>query len=197
MSDFDWENDRRARRPRRRREDDVPYDAAWLPPVLHEAPVRSTPPRAAQRGPDTEAEGIVTKFDAARGFGFLALDDGRAAFLHIFVLNRAGMDVPALGIRLHVRVSASSKGPQVSEVIGAMTSTAAANMNESVPGIVKFYDAEKGFGFVKFKDGRPDVFFHATILHRIGLQEIKNRQPVRITVTQGRKGLQVETLTLA
>lgn len=106
------------------------------------------------------------------------------------------MDVPDLGSRLHVRVSAGNKGPQVTEIVSGQPAQSAPNLEEPVPGVVTFYNAVKGFGFVKLDDGRPDVFLHVTTLQRSGVQEIKERQPVQVILRRGRRGLEVDRLTI-
>ncbi len=62
-------------------------------------------------------------------------------------------------------------------------------------GQVKWYDAEKGFGFLSREDG-PDVFVHSTALPQ-GVSELKNGTRVEFGVAEGRRGdqaLQVRVL---
>ncbi|QYU71193.1 cold-shock protein [Leptolyngbya sp. 15MV] len=61
-------------------------------------------------------------------------------------------------------------------------------------GIVKWYDAAKGFGFVAPSDGGRDVFVHATALERGGMRTLMEGQSVRMQVVQGRKGPEVATI---
>jgi CspA family cold shock protein len=61
---------------------------------------------------------------------------------------------------------------------------------------VKWYNAEKGFGFVALQSGGPDVFVHATALQRSGLTTLAEGQPVKVRVIQGKKGPEVEALDL-
>src|SRR4029079_8228474 len=47
------------------------------------------------------------------------------------------------------------------------------------PGTVKFYNDQKGFGFIQPDDGQKDVFVHATALERAGLQSLREGQKVK------------------
>lgn len=167
-------------------------------------------------GAGTEAEAVVTRFDAGRGFGFVALDGGGGdAFLHISTLQRAGTEAVAPGTRLRIRVSQGQKGPQVSEVleIGATTDvppqrpartsrsgppdSAGTGGGEEVRGTVKWYSTEKGFGFVAPDDGGRDVFVHASALERSAVAPLIEGQAVVLQVVQGRKGPEAETIRRA
>jgi cold shock protein len=45
-------------------------------------------------------------------------------------------------------------------------------------GIVKFYNTQKGFGFIQPDDGSKDVFVHATALERAGMSSLVEGQKV-------------------
>ena len=45
-------------------------------------------------------------------------------------------------------------------------------------GTVKFYNSQKGFGFIQPDDGGKDVFVHATALERAGLHGLNEGQKV-------------------
>jgi CspA family cold shock protein len=47
-----------------------------------------------------------------------------------------------------------------------------------ITGTVKFYNAQKGFGFIQPDDGSKDVFVHATALERAGLRGLNEGQKV-------------------
>ena len=46
-------------------------------------------------------------------------------------------------------------------------------------GTVKFYNTQKGFGFIEPTDGSKDVFVHATALERAGIGPLSEGQQVR------------------
>ena len=66
---------------------------------------------------------------------------------------------------------------------------------ESV-GSVKWYNGEKGFGFVGQDSGGKDVFVHATTLERGGLSGLAEGQRVRMQIGEGKKGLEAQTIEL-
>jgi len=48
-------------------------------------------------------------------------------------------------------------------------------------GTVKFYNDQKGFGFIQPEDGGTDVFVHATALERAGMNGLSEGQKVKFT----------------
>ena len=46
-------------------------------------------------------------------------------------------------------------------------------------GTVKFYNAQKGYGFIAPDNGQKDVFVHATALERAGITSLQEGQKVR------------------
>ena len=63
-------------------------------------------------------------------------------------------------------------------------------------GVVKWYNAAKGFGFVTPDAGGEELFLHRSALEQIGLSEIGEGTRVRVQVQQGTKGPQVTSLQL-
>jgi CspA family cold shock protein len=66
-------------------------------------------------------------------------------------------------------------------------------------GTVKFYNDQKGFGFIQPDDGQKDVFVHATALERAGIQGLREGQKVTFdTRNDPRSGkIAVSTIALA
>ena len=62
-------------------------------------------------------------------------------------------------------------------------------------GTVKWFNAEKGFGFIQ-QEGGPDVFVHFRNINSSGFKSLDEGQKVQFTVTQGQKGPQAEDVTL-
>ncbi|HNB27533.1 MAG TPA: cold shock domain-containing protein [Alphaproteobacteria bacterium] len=58
-------------------------------------------------------------------------------------------------------------------------------------GRIKWFNPEKGFGFVTPADGAPDVFLHISALKDAGLQDAPEGATIHCEVGQGRKGIQV------
>lgn len=55
-------------------------------------------------------------------------------------------------------------------------------------GAVKFFNSERGFGFIAPDQGGPDVFLHVSSLSRSGLQPPMDGQRVRFSIRAGKKG---------
>ena len=62
---------------------------------------------------------------------------------------------------------------------------------------MKWFNAEKGFGFISLVDGGKDVFVHATALTRSGMSTLTAGQRVIISYVQGQKGPEARSLRLA
>jgi CspA family cold shock protein len=59
-------------------------------------------------------------------------------------------------------------------------------------GTVKWFNAEKGFGFIAQDAGGPDVFVHYSAIDSGGYRSLDEGQRVEFDVTQGQKGPQAE-----
>ena len=59
-------------------------------------------------------------------------------------------------------------------------------------GTVKWFNAEKGFGFIAQDGGGPDVFVHYSAIETSGYRSLEEAQRVEFEVTQGPKGPQAE-----
>ncbi|GAA4842738.1 cold-shock protein [Saccharopolyspora rosea] len=59
-------------------------------------------------------------------------------------------------------------------------------------GTVKWFNSEKGFGFIAPDGGGPDVFVHYSAIDAAGFRTLEENQAVSYDVTQGPKGPQAE-----
>ncbi len=55
-------------------------------------------------------------------------------------------------------------------------------------GTVKFFNTDRGFGFIAPDDGSKDVFVHATAVERSGLGSIKENQKLSFELERGNNG---------
>ncbi len=203
--------DRSFRNTRRRDFDDDNYDPH--PRAFGAAPQFSSPRFAPPSGPPTRA--VVKWFKSEKGFGFVQLSDGSGdAFLHARVLERSGISNLEPGETLEVRVAAGQKGPQVTEILSVDSSTAlppaprrpAFNVADhevdlgaavSETGTVKWFNAQKGFGFIVRASGGKDAFVHASVVERSGLSGLDEGQRVVVDIAEGRKGPEAVKIRLA
>ncbi len=64
-------------------------------------------------------------------------------------------------------------------------------------GTVKWFDGEKGYGFITPDEGGEDLFVHYTAIEGTGFRGLEEGEKVSYEVTQGRKGLQAENVSKA
>ena len=67
----------------------------------------------------------------------------------------------------------------------------------TMAGTVKWFNNDKGFGFVASEDGGKDVFVHISVLGAAGLQSLPEGQPVRMQVVETPKGREAATIALS
>ena len=65
--------------------------------------------------------------------------------------------------------------------------------DQRVSGTVKWFNDDKGFGFIEREDGK-DVFVHHSAIAMEGFKSLKEGQKVTMEVTEGQKGPQAENV---
>ncbi len=165
----------------------------------------------------TTVDAVVKWFKGDKGFGFVELSNGAGdAFLHIGALQAAGYETVPPGAKLKVYVGNGMKGTQVTRVLEVDTAGAAERAPQrsfadaprgprrapdpataiSVTGTVKWFDDNKGFGFVQSNDGGKDVFVHISVLGASGVQHLAEGQPVTMRVVDTPKGREALSISL-
>ncbi|WP_249998500.1 cold-shock protein [Actinoplanes sp. M2I2] len=61
-------------------------------------------------------------------------------------------------------------------------------------GTVKWFNGDKGFGFITQDDGGPDVFAHFSAISASGFRNLEENQRVEFDITQGPKGPQASDI---
>jgi len=156
-----------------------------------------------------ELRGRVKWFNAVKGYGFLALEgDDSDAFLHVTTLRQSGHEDVKPGATVVCAGMRGPKGWQVMKVLAVDATTAVVapvkpppmpegvTVGDYVAALVKWYNNERGYGFVTREAIVGDVFVHAAVLRRHGLESLTPGQKVMVRVADGQKGLQVIEIQL-
>jgi CspA family cold shock protein len=156
---------------------------------------------------DPPVRAVVKRFNPEKGFGFVELSDGSGdAFLHESVLAQGGISAVQPGDTLEVAIGPGHTGPHVTEVLSVDMSTAkpttpprssfraaksggpSSGLSVEEAGTVKWFNTEKGFGFIARDGGGKDVFVHVSALERSGLTALNEGERVTFDLAEGRKG---------
>ena len=195
----------------RRREFDA--DTEYRQPRAFGTRPRFSPTFEPPSGPSVY--GRVKWFSPEKGFGFVELSDGSGdAFLHGSVLVQGGIGAVQPGETLELRIGPGHNGPHVTEVLSVDSITAApviprqssfrsatsngpsSDVSMEETGTVKWFNPEKGFGFIARDGGGKDVFVHISAVERSGLTGLSEGDRVIVDIAEGRKGLEAARLRL-
>ncbi len=143
-------------------------------------------------------KGMVKFFNTQKGFGFIQQEGGgEDVFVHISAVERAGLEGLAEGQELQYNLV--DRGGKVSaqdlQVVGDVIAVAAKPdapqrelTGERAQGVVKFFNAMKGFGFLVRDDGQPDAFVHISAVERSGLSALNEGERYEFDLEVDRRG---------
>lgn len=108
----------------------------------------------------------------------------QVTMIHFSVLDVAGCPYVKVGDRVMCEVSPGRRGLQVTRVIevkfgsseprslsaffGSQLTPCDLNGLEDIEGVIKWYNPDKKYGFIRPNDGRSDVFIHFSVIRRAG-----------------------------
>jgi cold shock protein len=166
----------------------------------------------------THVRATVKWYNSSKGFGFVSPGDGSAdAFLHVSVVEQAGLQSLDEGAILVCDLADGQKGPQVTTIHSMEAGSASGRRSTrpatgsryprqsvsdydgygygskpgsggTVEGTVKWFNPDKGFGFIAPDQGGKDVFVHISAVERAGLSTLRENQRVRFTEKAGQRG---------
>lgn len=158
-----------------------------------------------------EGQGTVKFFNASKGFGFVARDDGgEDVFVHISAVEQAGLQGLASGqplgftlVERNGKVSAidlkiegepmpvEDFAPRPREDRGERPGGARGRRQltgERTSGTVKFFNTTKGFGFIARDDGQADAFVHISAVQRAGMAGLEEGDRVAFDIEVDDRG---------
>jgi CspA family cold shock protein len=160
--------------------------------------------------------GTVKFFNAAKGFGFIAPDDGGPdVFVHVSALRASGLDDVGEGDQVNFELELDRRSGKQSavdlQVTGHGPAPAGRPRARSAPqggrfdgeqrfgartprqpvgsgsGVVKWFNQTKGFGFIQPSDGGADIFVHISAVERAGLRGLNDGQEVAFDLEEDRR----------
>ncbi len=162
------------------------------------------------------ASGTVKFFNSAKGFGFISPDDGGAdIFVHVSAVERSGLRELNEGDLVSFQVEEDRRSGKLAAVDLRVTGSGPAPARRpaerprgdsqrpqtasrgpgsrqsegSGRGVVKWFNATKGFGFIQPESGGEDVFVHISAVERAGLRDLREGQTVSYEIERdGRSG---------
>ncbi len=153
-------------------------------------------------------QGHVKWFDAARGYGFLIVEDHEGdVLMHANVLKSFGRSSVSEKSIIEFEAQKTEKGLQVIRIheirnpIRGGSGAECANKElkqyskkELKPARVKWFNKSKGFGFANVFQTTEDVFLHAELLKKYGLSELQVGEAIVIQISDGPKGKMADAI---
>lgn len=123
-------------------------------------------------------------------------------FLHHSALDRFGLIGIFTGDKVKARVSKSQRGWVITDLISVERAQVKKLAAQAPPqpgevrGVVKFFNSEKGYGFVDVGDVGNDVFVHLRTLRNCGIHHLIEGQQLLLQITDDGKGPQAAEVRL-
>lgn len=146
-------------------------------------------------------EGRVKWFDPSRGYGFIETVDGLGdVLLHASRLRMSGRITAHEGAQVKCLAIKGDKGRQAVEIISMEGGVEAAPRprrfhprREPEAGVsaavVKWFDNDRGYGFLDVDGVAGDVFLHAATLRKAGIDEVHPGETMQARCADGPKGV--------
>lgn len=159
----------------------------------------------------TEKAGILKFFDRVRGYGFVAVPGESDVFVHVRIVDPFFSERLLEGARVHMRARLGPRGWLATEILRidpppdtedarvartredlptGIVETLASERDASpfLPAAVKWFDRNKGFGFLQLFGCPYDVFVHMETVRKCGLPDLAPLQAVAVSIVQGPRG---------
>ena len=148
--------------------------------------------------------GVVKWFDITKGYGFVVPDDGgKDVHIHISILRDGGFETASAGSRVTGDAFTQPKGLSMSRVISVVppdesfipnlrqpsTHARATNVGAFEIVVVKWFNRERGFGFLTRGEGTEDIFVHMETMRCHGFVDPQPDDTMLARFGLGPKGL--------
>lgn len=148
-------------------------------------------------------KGEVVWYNERRGYGFVSIG-GEEIFIHRSALEQFGVHFLHAGDQITIEVAVNNDGAAIIGLRGVMRDAPPALPVDTEPeenelrGIVKFFNSQKGYGFVEVtdEDRKYDAFVHSRTLQACGLRTISEGQHLLLHVSDDGKGPQATTVRI-
>lgn len=165
----------------------------WHP----EDDIKKEKPKPKSKQQEEEVKtGVIKFFNANKDFGFITQDSGKDLFFHISSVDKKEQDRLEKGQRVSYKIKEGARGPQAKELsierVAEEPKEKQAQEEEREKGFIKFYNAEKGFGFIT-QEVREDIFFHISSSD-IEEESLTKGAHVSFLLVQGTKGVRAQKL---
>ena len=161
--------------------------------------------------------GQVKWYDAVKGYGFVIPDGGGPDIMvHASCVRAFGKMALIEGSRIQLVAGKGQRGLNAQEILDVEEPEGISDMPERtseptrpteylgadvevgplVPARVKWFDKQKGFGFVNIFGRAEDVFVHMETVRRCGFQDLSSGEGMAVRTFRGPRGLMVAELKL-
>ena len=160
--------------------------------------------------------GHVKWYDAVKGYGFVVPEDGGPdVMVHASCVRAFGRMSLEEGARVRLVSAQGQRGLNAQELLEVDDSQVAppqhgfpdmarpteflgadVEVGPLVPARVKWFDKQKGFGFVNIFGRSEDVFVHMETVRRCGFQDLASGEGMAVQTFRGPRGLMVAELKL-
>lgn len=138
-------------------------------------------------------KGIIIWYNERKGYGFVKVGE-EEVFLHHSVLDEFDVETVYSGDIMTFDLEVNGRGTMISTIYGIERQKAQTATEDEIPGenevrgIVKFFNINKGYGFIEIGENQRDVFVHLRTLRECGVHNLKEGQHLLLKIDDEGKG---------